>query len=113
MTRIPFMSIRIVHDDKSLDQCLQALTTIGVKTLSVDLEGDLSRHGNISTIQIMSDFSPTVWIIDIITLGPFAFTYSGSTGQSLKQVLESKMTTKVCLTNTLFFWVLNLFYKNL
>lgn len=61
----------------------------------VDLEGiRLSRDGTISLVQIFVQEEGVVYLIDIFTLGAKAFTTPGSTGTTLKSILESPSATK-------------------
>jgi len=79
-----------------LDLCLNDITSKSVSRLAVDLEGiDLSRNGTISLIQIISNSSTSVWVVDVFTLGAEAFSHTNPQGQSLKSVLEDSETMKI------------------
>lgn len=88
--------IKLVDTFELLDLCLGDIASPSVLKLAIDLEGvDLSRVGTISLLQIFSDLSNSVWVIDIFTLGSAAFNHIDPHGQSLKAVLENRATVKV------------------
>lgn len=65
-------------------------------SLYVDLEGVyLSRHGSISILQVHVSPNNRTYLIDIHTLGDNAFSTAGSTGETLKGILESDSIPKV------------------
>lgn len=65
-------------------------------SLYIDLEGeDLSRHGNVSILQLHVLPSDQTHLIDIKVLGRDAFTAAGTGGRTLKAVLESEHIPKV------------------
>jgi len=58
--------------------------------LYVDLEGtNLSRYGKVSILELLVSAHNHVYLIDIHTLGPLAFSTSGTCGKTFKDVLES------------------------
>lgn len=67
-----------------------------VDTLYLDLEGkSLSRYGSISLLTIFNPQQSTIWVIDVTTLGPAAFTSTaGNIGHSLKSILEDPRPVK-------------------
>ncbi|KAG5992723.1 hypothetical protein E4U52_002568 [Claviceps spartinae] len=67
-----------------------------VPTLYVDLEGcPLSRHGSISILMIYVPSLSTAYIVDVHTMGKFAFTIANAAGVTLKAVLEASQINKV------------------
>lgn len=65
-------------------------------SLAVDIEGvDLCRYGRVSIMQIMSNLSGKVWLIDVTTLGREAFDYTDPDGRSLRGILEGEEIRKV------------------
>ncbi|KAG5961606.1 hypothetical protein E4U56_003789 [Claviceps arundinis] len=67
-----------------------------VSTLYVDLEGSpLSRHGSISIITIYVPSLSTAYIVDVHTMGKFAFTIANAAGVTLKAILEASQINKV------------------
>jgi exonuclease 3'-5' domain-containing protein 1 len=75
-------------------------------SLAVDLEGvDLCRHGRVSIMQIMSNLSAKVWLIDVTVLGRQAFDYTDPDGRSLRGILEGegirKASTRDAITTCL------------
>lgn len=67
-----------------------------VPNLYVDLEGNnLSRDGTLSLITVLVEPRHTVHLIDVTGLGDEAFTIAGSSGRTIKQILESKEIVKV------------------
>ena len=86
---------QLVDTLELLDLCLDDIASKSVSRLAVDLEGiDLSRNGTISLVQIISNLSTSVWVIDVFVLGAEAFSHMSPQGQSLKSVLEDSETTK-------------------
>ena len=65
--------------------------------LYFDLEGnDLSRNGTLSLVTIMSDAGRNkIELIDVTVLGSDAFSTAGSSGDTLKSILESPQIAKV------------------
>lgn len=64
--------------------------------LFVDLEGvNLSRHGTIAIMQLLIPPNPTVYLIDIYTLGNQAFESAKGQGRSLRALLEADTPFKV------------------
>ncbi|KAF8958158.1 ribonuclease H-like domain-containing protein [Flammula alnicola] len=82
-----------------LEECLSDIsssTSNPVSKLAIDLEGvELCRFGRISILQILSDTSDTIWLIDITTLGKEAFDHADPEGRTLKRVLENGDTKKL------------------
>ncbi|KAG5935997.1 hypothetical protein E4U60_002839 [Claviceps pazoutovae] len=67
-----------------------------VPTLYVDLEGcPLSRHGSISILTIYIPSLSTAYIVDVHTMGKFAFIIANAAGVTLKAVLEASQINKV------------------
>lgn len=67
-----------------------------ILSLYIDLEGNsLSREGTLSLITLLVEPRHTVHLIDDTGLGDDAFTTTGSTGRTIKQILESKEVCKV------------------
>lgn len=65
-------------------------------TLAVDLEGiKLCRNGKISVVQIMSNVSEVVWLVDVTTLGSQAFDHVDPYGRTLRMILEDTGIKKV------------------
>ncbi|CZT12865.1 uncharacterized protein RCO7_11470 [Rhynchosporium graminicola] len=65
-------------------------------SLFLDLEGaNLSRHGSLSILQIHVSPAGQTFLIDVHTLGNEAFTTPGTSGQTLKTILESTSIPKV------------------
>ena len=86
---------QLVDTVELLDLCLDDITSKSVSRLAVDFEGiDLSRNGTISLVQIISNLSTFVWVIDVFALGAEAFSHTGPQGQSLKSTLEDSETMK-------------------
>ncbi|CZT53177.1 uncharacterized protein RSE6_14640 [Rhynchosporium secalis] len=78
-----------------LVEALAKLPTIP-PSLFLDLEGaNLSRHGSPSILQIHVSPAGQTFLIDINTLGNEAFTTPGTSGQTLKTILESTSIPKV------------------
>jgi exonuclease 3'-5' domain-containing protein 1 len=89
-------SIKLVDTPELLDLCLEDIAAPSVSKLVIDLEGiSLSRNGTISLLQILSNLSTSVWVIDIFNMGAEAFSHVSPHGQSLKAVLENSHTLKV------------------
>ncbi|KAF4547160.1 Hypothetical protein D9617_55g071540 [Elsinoe fawcettii] len=64
--------------------------------LYLDLEGNnLSRHGTLSLITVLLEITGDVYLVDVTTLGPSAFSTSDDNGRDLKAVLESSKVVKV------------------
>ncbi|TLS27186.1 hypothetical protein PpBr36_05564 [Pyricularia pennisetigena] len=92
--------VELVDTTKRLADVLDSLLPLSTKppSLYVDLEGiNLSRMGTISILQIYAAPLDHVYLIDVHTLGSDTFTTKscGSTGQTLKQILESPSIPKV------------------
>lgn len=88
--------IQLVNTFDLLDLCLDDIASPLVFKLAIDLEGiDLSRNGTVALLQILSNISTTVWVIDIFLLGEESFSHISPRGQSLKAVLENRQTIKV------------------
>ena len=88
--------IELVDTLDLLDLCLDDIASPLVFKLAIDLEGiDLSRNGTVTLLQIFSNISTTVWVIDIFLLGEEAFSHITPRGKSLKAVLENRQTMKV------------------
>lgn len=69
---------------------------ISPPSLYIDVEGvKLSRHGSISILQILAHPQGETYLIDIHTLKDEAFSTAGSTGQTLRGILESRTIPKV------------------
>jgi exonuclease 3'-5' domain-containing protein 1 len=65
-------------------------------SLYIDIEGvNLSRHGSISILQVLVLPKRETFLLDIHTLGDKAFSTSGASGQTLKDILESSSIPKV------------------
>lgn len=65
-------------------------------SLYIDLKGNnLSRNGTLSLITILVEPRHTVHLLDITTLGGDAFSIAGSSGQTIKRILESREVVKV------------------
>jgi exonuclease 3'-5' domain-containing protein 1 len=87
---------KLVDTPELLDLCLDDIASPSVSQLAIDLEGiDLSRNGTISLLQILSNLSTSVWVVDVFALGTGAFSHVSPHGQSLGAVLENPHTVKV------------------
>ncbi|KAH6714540.1 exonuclease [Leptodontidium sp. MPI-SDFR-AT-0119] len=65
-------------------------------SLYLDLEGvALSRHGSVSILQVHVSPKDRTFLIDIHSLGETAFSTTGTSGQTLKGILESNIIPKV------------------
>jgi len=65
-------------------------------SLYLDLEGvALSRHGSVSILQLHVSPKDRTFLIDIHSLGETAFSTTGTSGQTLKGILESDTIPKV------------------
>lgn len=65
-------------------------------SIYLDLEGvALSRHGSVSILQIHVSPNDRTLLIDIHSLGETAFSTTGTSGQTLKGILESDTIPKV------------------
>lgn len=65
-------------------------------SMYIDLEGEnLSRHGNISLLQIFVLPTRSTYLIDVYTLQDRAFLTRGTNGKHLKDILESDIIPKV------------------
>lgn len=90
--------ITLVDSFPILCECLAAIspTTNTNISLAIDLEGEnLCREGEISILQIMSNISSTVWLVDITVLGRKAFDHVDSNGQSLRAILQNPGVKKI------------------
>lgn len=80
---------------KSLVDLLEDLPT-NPPSLYIDIEGiNLSRHGSVSILQLLVHSRKQTFLLDIHTLGNKAFTTAGTSGQSLKDIMESDSIPKV------------------
>ena len=92
------MASTFIDNPRSLIVLLDSIKSIPTSppSLFVDLEGQkLSRHGTISILQLYIHPLHHVYLIDVHTLGVPAFTTIGSSGQTLKSILESPSIPKV------------------
>jgi hypothetical protein len=83
-----------------LDECLAEISPLVAPSipisLAIDIEGvDLCRYGRVAILQIMSNSSPTVWLIDVTVLGREAFDHIDTHGRSLRAILENANIRKV------------------
>ncbi|KAK5128640.1 hypothetical protein LTR08_003949 [Meristemomyces frigidus] len=88
---------QLVDTPKSLKDLIDKLVSIdqGRDPIYMDLEGvSLSRHGSISLIQIYLPRLERAFIVDVTAMGFLAFDTAGTTGATLKSVLESTSITK-------------------
>lgn len=89
------MLVDTVSQISALVDELYALPTT-TPSLFIDLEGvNLSRHGSISILQILSLPTRRTYLVDVHTLQDKAFETSGANSRTLKDVLESKSIPKV------------------
>lgn len=82
----------------ALSNVLDALEGLSTQppSLYIDLEGEkLSRDGTISILQLYVLPTKRTYLIDIHTLRKESFTTSGSSGRTLKGILESQDIQKV------------------
>jgi exonuclease 3'-5' domain-containing protein 1 len=88
------MEVEMIDKAEALKTFIDALDKDSI--LYVDLEGNnLSRHGTLSLITILVEPRHTVHLVDVTTLGKAAFSVSGTSGQTLQQILESSNIIKV------------------
>ena len=91
---------RLVDDYNAVAELIDDLlqspsSSTGQPQLYVDIEGvKLSRDGTISIVQILSLAKSTVYLVDVHVLGALAFSIPGSSGMTLKHVLESESIQK-------------------
>ncbi|TFK18246.1 hypothetical protein FA15DRAFT_698128, partial [Coprinopsis marcescibilis] len=65
-------------------------------TIAVDLEGiNLCRDGQVCIVQLKSDTSKTVWLLNVTALGQTAFDHQDSHGRSIRTLLESTNIKKI------------------
>ncbi|KAJ7791727.1 ribonuclease H-like domain-containing protein [Mycena olivaceomarginata] len=77
-----------------LHSCLTALGN--TTSIAVDLEGvALCRSGILCIMQLKASESDTVWLVDIVTLRASAFDVIGTSGKSLRAMLESHSIKKL------------------
>jgi len=94
-------SVPILVDTLSLlGTCLAEISPLPVPSqaisLAVDIEGvKLCRYGRVSIMQIMSNLSGQVWLIDVTVLRREAFDYTDPEGRSLRGILDGKDIRKV------------------
>jgi exonuclease 3'-5' domain-containing protein 1 len=89
-------SVCVVDSIPLLDNCIANLSSERVTQLSLDLEGvDLCRYGRLSLIQILTNASDTIWLIDVTMLGATTFVHLDAEGRSLQAILENSATQKV------------------
>ncbi|KAK7757372.1 hypothetical protein SLS62_000384 [Diatrype stigma] len=91
-------SNEVVNTTAALAKVLESLDGLPTSppSLYIDLEGEyLSRHGNVSILQLHVLPSNQTHLIDIKVLGRDAFTTIGTHGRTLKAVLESEHIPKV------------------
>lgn len=95
MSATPFPpSTAVVSTVEELKILLSSLSQ--VDSVYLDFEGkSLSRNGSISLLTIFNPLQPTIWVIDVATLGPAAFTTTTRNPEhSLKSILEGPRPVK-------------------
>lgn len=96
--RLAQMAFTFIESYSSLADLLDSLNDLATSppSLYLDLEGNnLSRYGSVSIVQLFVQPRQQVYLIDTCTLGSHAFTTAGSSGKTLKLVLESTAIPKV------------------
>ena len=93
MSSVP--NFELVDSLPLLGTCLAEISPLLVPSqgisLAVDIEGvGLCRYGRVSVMQIMSNLSGKVWLIDVTVLGREAFDYTDPDGRSLRGILEGE-----------------------
>ena len=101
------LDIQLINSLDLIDHCVadlfgtasvNGLTEPPVTTIAIDLEGiNLSRDGQVCIVQLKSNTSSTVWLLDITTLGQTAFDHEDSEGRSIRSLLESTTIKKVII----------------
>jgi exonuclease 3'-5' domain-containing protein 1 len=88
------MEVEMIDKAEALKAFIDSIGADAI--LYVDLEGNnLSRHGTLSLITILVEPRHTVHLVDVTTLGKEAFSVTGTSGQTLQQILESSKIIKV------------------
>ncbi|KAF9479765.1 hypothetical protein BDN70DRAFT_932292 [Pholiota conissans] len=92
-------NVTLVDTTDLLETCVADLASAQLRkdfTLSVDLEGvELCRSGRVCTLQITSNHSKVIWIVDVVVLGRIAFEHRTLAGHSLRSILQSGTTKKL------------------
>ena len=92
------MDSSLVDSTTTITSLLDTLATLPTSppALYLDLEGiNLSRQGSISIVQLFVPLQNHVFLIDVHVLGEAAFSTQSSSGQTLKDILESPDIPKV------------------
>ncbi|KAI9782812.1 MAG: hypothetical protein M1839_004563 [Geoglossum umbratile] len=90
--------ITIVDTEQAVQRLLNNINNLPISppSLYLDLEGvSLGRDGSLSIMQLHVPPKFQVYLIDIHILGETAFSTPGSSGQTLKSILESASIPKV------------------
>jgi len=88
-----------------LDTCLAEISPLPAPSqgisLAIDIEGvNLCRDGRVSIMQIMSNLSGKVWLIDVTVLGDRAINYTDPDGRCLRGILEGDHIRKASTRDT-------------
>ena len=92
------MSFTFIDSTESLSSLLDTIGELSAQppSLYIDLEGvNLSRHGTIAILQLLTMPTKHVYITDVHVLQKKTFETPSSTGFTLKAVLESDSVPKV------------------
>ncbi|KIY64369.1 hypothetical protein CYLTODRAFT_468746, partial [Cylindrobasidium torrendii FP15055 ss-10] len=81
----------------SLEEVVQAVDALSASTsIAVDLEGiNLGRQGRACIMQLFSEGSGTIYLVDLTVLGHVAFDTPNEAGESLRSILEGEGIRKV------------------
>jgi len=92
-------SSSFIDSTASISTLIDDIIDLGTNppSLYFDLEGiRLSREGSISILQLLAHPKDHVYLIDVHFLKSTAFTTAGSSGKTLKDILESPTIPKLC-----------------